>query len=149
MRPQLKHIIAWHPVLTDHQAFTYLELSRQSELPITVNVARFEDATRRAQGWLDTRVTAVERKTIPERGFIRHCLKLLLESRDQIHIFGSVFEMRKMTVVLWLALLLRIEVYIISEPYSHVPFGYLSDKSSWRERLKARLRPLLYRLYVF
>ncbi|MDD5247878.1 MAG: glycosyltransferase family 4 protein [Rhodocyclaceae bacterium] len=148
MRPQLQRIIAWHPVLTDHQAHTYLELSRQSGLPVIVQVARFEDETRRAQGWTDTRVVGIERQLIPAWGFIPHGLLRLLENRDQIHVFGSAFEDPRMMLLLWSASLLRIEFYIISEPYSPVSFGYFGDQAAWRERLKTWLRPHLYRAYV-
>ena len=116
MSAGIRRIIAWQPVLTDHQAFTYQELSRQSGLPVQVQVARLEDETRRAQGWTDTRVTGVERQLIPARGFLRHGMRLLLENRDQIHVFGSAFENPRMMLLLWAATRLRLECYIISEP---------------------------------
>ncbi|MEN9369042.1 MAG: hypothetical protein RL489_3400 [Pseudomonadota bacterium] len=148
MSAGIRRIIAWQPVLTDHQAFTYQELSRQSGLPVQVQVARLEDETRRAQGWTDTRVTGVERQLIPARGFLRHGMRLLLENRDQIHVFGSAFENPRMMLLLWAATRLRLECYIISEPYSPVSFGYFGDRLAWRERLKTWLRPRLYRGYM-
>ena len=33
MKPPVRKIIAWHPVLTDHQAYTYEALTYQSGLP--------------------------------------------------------------------------------------------------------------------
>ena len=148
MRSQVSKIIAWHPVLTDHQAYTYQELSRQSGLPIVVQVARLEDETRRAQGWTDTRVTSIERQLIPAHGFLRYGLRYLLKNRDQIHVFGSAFESLGMTLLLWLGTRLGMKCYIISEPYSPVSFGYFGDHSAWRERLKTWLRPRLYRIYM-
>lgn len=148
MRPQVQKIVAWHPVLTDHQAFTYQELARQSGLPVIVQVAKLEDETRREQGWTDTRVTAVERELIPARSFLRHGMRLLLENHDQIHVFGSAFENPRMMLLLWAATRLRLECYIISEPYSPVSFGYFGDSLVWRERLKTWLRPRLYRGYM-
>jgi glycosyltransferase involved in cell wall biosynthesis len=148
MRQQVKKIMAWHPVLTDHQAFTYQELARHSGLPVVVQVAKQEDETRRAQGWTDTRVTSVERQLIPARGFLRHGMRLLLENRDQIHVFGSAFENPRMMLLLWAATRLRLECYIISEPYSPVSLGYLRDQMAWREKLKTWLRPHLYRAYM-
>ena len=147
MRPQVKKIVAWSPVLTDHQAFTYQELSCQSCLPVVVQVARLEDEARRAQGWTDTRVTSVERQLIPKHGFLKYGVRYLLSNRQQIHIFGSAFENWRMMIILWVASLLRIEFYIISEPYSQVGFGYLGDQSSFLGRIKAFLRPFLYKLY--
>jgi len=148
MKPQVKKIMAWHPVLTDHQAFTYQEVARQSGLPVVVQVAKQEDETRRAQGWTETRVTSIERQLIPARGFIRYGLRLLLENRDQIHLFGSAFENPRMLLLLWLATRLNLDCYIISEPYSPVSFGYLRDQMAWREKLKTWLRPYLYRGYM-
>lgn len=148
MRAGIRRIIAWHPVLTDHQAFTYQELARQSGLPVVVQVAKQEDETRRAQGWTDTRVTGVERQLIPARGFLRHGLRLLLENQDQIHVFGSAFENPRMMLLLWAATRLHLECYIISEPYSPVSFGYLLNEKAWRVKLKTWLRPHLYRAYM-
>lgn len=145
MRAGIRRIIAWHPVLTDHQAFTYQELARQSGLPVVVQVAKQEDETRRAQGWTDTRVTSVERQLIPKRVFLRYGWRLLLKNQDQIHLFGSAFENPRMLLLLWLATRLGLDCYIISEPYSPVSFGYLRDQMAWREKLKTWLRPHLYR----
>lgn len=148
MRPDVCRIIAWQPVLTDHQAFTYQELSNHSGLPVIVQVVRLEDETRRAQGWTDTRVTSIYRKLIPASCFLRYGLRLLRENRSQIHLFGSPFENPRMMLLLWMAALMRLDCYIISEPYSPVSFGYLSDQTAWKELLKTRLRPYLYRFYM-
>lgn len=147
MRPEVQRIVAWSPVLTDHQAYTYQELSRQSGLPVVVQVARLEDEARRAQGWTDTRVTGIERQLIPRDGFLSYGLRYLFSSRRQIHIFGSAFENWRMMIILWFASLLRVEFYIISEPYSRVKFGYLGDGSSFLGRVKSSLRPVLYKIY--
>lgn len=147
MRQQVQKIVAWHPVLTDHQAFTYQELARQSGLPVVVQVAKLEDEARRAQGWTDTRVTDVERHLIPAQGFLRYGVKYMLSNRQQVHIFGSAFESWRMMLILWCASLLRVEFYIVSEPYSQVAFGYLGDESSLASGLKAFLRPMLYKFY--
>ena len=148
MTTQARRIIAWHPVLTDHQAYTYLELQQQSGLPVIVQVAKLEDEIRRAQGWTDTRVTDIERRLISPRGFLRHGLRCLLENRQQIHVFGSAFENLRMMLLLWMATRLGLECYIISEPYSPVSLGYFGDSTAWRERLKTWLRPWLYRAYI-
>ena len=148
MRQLVQKIIAWHPVLTDHQAFTYRELSRQSGLPVVVHVAKLEDQTRKAQGWTDTQVTDLGRQLLPTRGFLLQGMRLLLGSRDQIHFFGSAFEDPRLVLLLWVATILRLDCYIISEPYSPVSFGYLQDRMTWLEKLKTWLRPFLYRGYI-
>lgn len=148
MIQRARNIVVWQPVLTDHQAFTYQELSRQSALPVIAQVVRLEDDTRRAQGWADTRVTGVERQLIPQGDFLLSGLRCLLSNRDQIHIFGSPFEDIRLILLLWLATRLGITCFIISEPYSTVPVGYLENKKHWKERLKTLLRPRLYRFYI-
>jgi glycosyltransferase involved in cell wall biosynthesis len=147
MRQQVQKIVAWHPVLTDHQAFTYQELACQSGLAVVVQVAKLEDEARRAQGWTDTRAKDIERQLIPRHGFLKYGIKYMLSNRRQVHIFGSAFENWRMMIILWLASLMRVEFYIVSEPYSHVYFGYLGDVSSLVGRLKAFLRPTLYKFY--
>lgn len=148
MRPEVKKFIAWHPVLTDHQAHTYKELSCLSGLHLIVQVAKLEDHTRREQGWSDTKVSGIERQLIPAKGFLSHGLRYLLRNREQIHFFGSAFENLRMMLLLCVATCLRIECYIISEPYSPVAYGYFNDKSAIKERLKAFFRPILYRIYI-
>lgn len=148
MKPPVRKIIAWHPVLTDHQAYTYEALTYQSGLPVVVHVARLEDQTRRAQGWTDTRVTSVERRLMPARGSLRHGLRCLIQHRDQIHLFGSVFEKPQMLLLLWLGTRMGMQCYLVSEPYANVAFGYFDNRNAWRERLKVRLRPHVYRFAV-
>jgi glycosyltransferase involved in cell wall biosynthesis len=72
----------------------------------------------------------------------------LIKNREQIHIFGSAFESLSMMLLLWVATCLRLNCYIISEPYSPVPYGYFNDKGVFVERLKTFLRPKLYRFYM-
>jgi glycosyltransferase involved in cell wall biosynthesis len=143
-----RRFVAWHPVLTDHQAFTYQELSIQSGLPVIAQVWRLEDETRRSQGWSDTSVTTIERQVIPARGSLKHCLQKLKKYRNDVHFFGSAFEKPGMMICLLMAACLGIEFYLISEPYSPVSFGYFSDRAKVWGRIKARLRPLIYRFYV-
>ena len=142
-------IIVWAPVLTDHQAFTYQELARLSGLPIVAQVIRSEDQIRRSQGWGTTRVKSIVQTIIPKRWFIFYGFGFLWSNKRDIHIFGSAFEDWRMTVLLWFATRLGCQTYIISEPYSQKPFGYLREQKIWIERLKCNLRPTVYRFYVF
>ncbi|NWA04469.1 glycosyltransferase family 4 protein [Pseudomonas gingeri] len=140
--------ITWQPVLTDHQAFTYEGLSRQAETPVLAYVLTMEDATRRAQGWRDTQVESIERRLIPERGTFLYCYQKMREHRHDIHLFGSAFQSSKMLYCLLLAVALRVEFYIVSEPYSPISQGYFSDGALTLEKLKAKLRPFLYKIYM-
>lgn len=140
--------ITWQPVLTDHQAFTYEALSLQAKTPLLAYVLTMEDATRRAQGWQDTQVESIERRLVPKRGGLLYCYRKMREHRQDVHLFASAFQNLKMLYCLLLAVLFRVEFYIISEPYSPIAQGYFSNKLGVRERLKAALRPFLYKVYM-
>lgn len=140
--------IAWQPVLTDHQAFTLQELSRQSGAKVLAYVMRLEDSVRQAQGWTDTQVTTIERRLIPPAGTLRYCCRRLREHRRDVHLFGSPFDQPKMILTLLMAALLGVDFYLISEPYSPRSEGYFDDASSLFSRIKARLRPMVYRCYA-
>lgn len=141
-------VITWQPVLTDHQAFTYEELSRQAHMPVIAYVTKMEDETRRAQGWTDTQVSSIERRLIPNHGMLRYCFQEMRTYRNEIHFFGSPFEQPRLMLCLVMALWLGIEFYLISEPYSPITQGYFSDGVGLLNRIKSWTRPLVYRTYI-
>lgn len=148
MKSSPSKIIAWQPVLTDHQAFTYQQLKYRSNLPLVVQVLEIESKVRRAQGWLDISVSDIQRFLIPKSLFFLYSLQCLINNRNAIHIFGGAFGSFRMFLVLLVAVRLCSECYLISEPYSPVALGYLQDENIWLSRLKAWLRPGLYRFYM-
>ena len=143
-----RKLITWQPVLTDHQAFTFQELARQAGAPVLAYVMTMEDATRKAQGWADTQVSSVERRLIPKRRTLIYCYRELLAHRQDVHVFGSAFQNSTMIGCLLIAMWLGIEFYLISEPYSPLAQGYLSDGAKLLNRVKALARPLFYRAYA-
>jgi glycosyltransferase involved in cell wall biosynthesis len=147
MKPNC-HIVAWQPVLTDHQAFTFAELSKQADVPLIAYVKALEDSTRQLQGWVDTCVSSVERRLIPDSGSFRYCHRCLLQHRHDVHLFCSPFQDPILIVCLLIACLLRIEFYLISEPYCPVAQSYFGEQPRIIDRLKAIIRPALYRIYV-
>jgi glycosyltransferase involved in cell wall biosynthesis len=140
--------ITWQPVLTDHQAFTYEALSRAAAVPVVAYVVSMEDGERKAQGWTDTQVNSVERRLVPETGFLYYCYKQLHEHRQSVHIFASPFQQPRLILCMLFAAWLGIEFYLISEPYSPNEDGYLADTSKLLGKFKAALRPILYRTYA-
>ena len=147
MNPHTNRIITWQPVLTDHQAYTYEEMQRQSGMPVIAMVTKLEDETRRAQGWSDTKVNNLQRCLIPNRGFFFKGISTLIKNRDQVHIFGSAFGDPRLILLLWFSTMLRIECYLVSEPYSPVSFGYFTDRIFLFDRIKNFLRPYVYKGY--
>ena len=144
-----RKFISWQPVLTDHQAFTYEELALRSGVPVVANVMTMEDATRQAEGWTDTQVSSVERRLIPKRRALLYCYRQMRSQRNDVHVFGSAFQSPLMMACLLLAIALRIEFYLISEPYSPIAQGYFSDGARLAGRFKSLARPFIYKCYVF
>jgi glycosyltransferase involved in cell wall biosynthesis len=140
-------IVSWHPVLTDHQSHTLQALQRAAGARLTVIVAREEDPMRKAQGW--NRADAGELSVHllgahPDLDVVRRCLD---RHAQAVHLFGSPFDTPWFMVALFMALWRDLPVYLISEPYSTNDAGYLDDQHPIRTRLKALLRPWVYRIY--
>jgi glycosyltransferase involved in cell wall biosynthesis len=140
-------IVCWQPVLTDHQSYTLDALQQAGECELKVYVASMVHIEREAQGWVNLHAPSLSPELIPKKGWMRFLIPRLRENRDVVHLFGSPFEKPKLIIVLLLAIALRRRVYLISEPYSPISVGYLSDKRQYLNWLKAKLRPLLYGLY--
>ena len=143
-----RKLITWQPVLTDHQAFTFAALGHKAGVPLISFVASIEDAVRKEQGWSDTQVRSLDRRLIPKGCFLRYCFQQLYKHRSDIHIFASPFQQPRLILCMMFAALLGIEFYLISEPYSTNADGYLNETSQLLGKFKAKLRPLLYRIYV-
>lgn len=140
--------ITWQPVLTDHQAFTFQALAKEAGVPVVAYVTTMEDAVRKEQGWTDTQVSSVERRLIPKHGCLRYCCRQLREHREAVHLFASPFQQPRLIMCILFAAWLGIEFYLISEPYSPRSDGYLRETSQLLGKIKAGLRPWLYRVYA-
>ena len=138
-------VIWWQPILTDHQSYTLEEFERALGRPVSVYVAATRDATRDQQGWVARHASSIR----PELVHARSLVSRILAGRDAIHIFASPFEESRFIFALLAALVMGVRAYVVSEPYSPVRVGYLSDSNAGLDRLKALLRPLVYRLYGF
>lgn len=143
-----RRLISWQPVLTDHQAFTYQSLSKVAGMSMLAFVTSLEDSARKAQGWSDTQVDSILRKVIPAHGSLRYFYAQLKEHRRDVHLFGSPFQQPRLMVCMLMAMVLGLEFYLVSEPYSPQSVGYLKDENSTVARLKAWIRPLAYCTYV-
>jgi len=141
-------IITWQPVLTDHQAYTYQALERKAGMPVISFVTSMEDINRKKQGWSDTKVISLERRLIPSNFFLLYSFQQLWKYRSNTHIFASPFQQPRLILCIIFAALLRLEFYLISEPYSPQQDGYLSDTSKLLGKIKVVMRPILYRCYA-
>lgn len=140
--------VTWQPVLTDHQAYTYLALQELSGVPVISIVSSREDAVRKQQGWTETRVDVLVRELVPVRGWLSFFYHQLRKHHDAVHVFASPFQQPKMMLALFMAALRGVEFYLISESYSRIDAGYYGDGRRWAAKLKNFLRPVLYRFYI-
>jgi|APSaa5957512535_1039671.scaffolds.fasta_scaffold13552_3 glycosyltransferase involved in cell wall biosynthesis len=140
------NIVSWHSVLTDHQSYTLEALKQAGNCDLNVYVESLVHVERQAQGWTN-RHKLLSPESIPKKGWIKFVIQRLRENRNAVHLFGSPFERVKMIITMLIAVTMGCRVYLISEPYSPISVGYLSDKGRYINWLKAKLRPLLYSVY--
>ncbi len=140
-------VVSWHPVLTDHQSYTLEALQQAGSCVLNVYVENLVHVERQAQGWVNRHAPLLSPESIPKKGWIKFVIQRLRENRDAVHLFGSPFEKTKLIVAMLLAVAMGRRVYLISEPYSPISVGYLSDKRRYLNWLKAKLRPYLYGIY--
>ena len=140
-------IVCWHPVLTDHQSYTWEALQRAGVSSLQIFTLEKEHAERQAQGWVNRHAAAMPSALIPQSGWLGFALRQLREHQDAVHIFGSPFERPRLMLVLLAALCMRRRVWLISEPYSPISTGYQNDNLRLAGRIKATLRPLVYKIY--
>lgn len=139
-------LICWHPLMTDHQAYTYIALAPLIE-HLRVHTWRNDDKVRMAQGWHRHSGPAGEEQAVPLDRWFSWSLAALRQDRDAVHVFGSPFEDWRQITVMLMACAMRRRVAIISEPYSVSDSGYFTSTMHWKDRLKRRLRPWLYQGY--
>ena len=141
-------IVSWHPVLTAHQSHTLIALQRVWGAKVEVVVAGTENHERRRQGWTVPDTSTLTMITLSGMTRWRAVRDILASRRDSIHLFGSPFESRLFMAALWWAQLKGVHhIYLISEPYSTEAAGYLADRKILLSKIKASIRPLIYRLY--
>lgn len=139
-------LICWHPLMTDHQAYTYIALVQKVER-LRVHTWRNSDTIRAAQGWQRHSGPAGEEHAVPLDRWLSWSRTILREEHDAIHIFGSPFEDWRQIMVMMMACVMGRRVAIISEPYSISDVGYFTEKLHWKDRIKRYIRPWLYRAY--
>ena len=139
-----RSIISWQPVLTDHMAATFEELAIHAGVNITHLVASIENRSRHEQGWNRTSSEVIE---IPQFRWFQYVNETLRREQSALHVFGSPFSEMKVMFAFFSALRSGCSVCLVSEPYMTRSLGYLRNDSGFSARLKATIRPLLYRTY--
>jgi glycosyltransferase involved in cell wall biosynthesis len=139
--------VCWQPLLTDHQAYTLAALAEVADAPMETVATTHSDAIRTAQGWSPLGLEALAPTILTHDGWRSQVATIVGREPDAIHLFCSPFGENRITLALFWALFQGKRVYLVSEPYSPSAVGYLADEGGFVASLKARLRPLVYRLY--
>jgi glycosyltransferase involved in cell wall biosynthesis len=140
-------IVAWVPLLTDHQSHTLEALAGDLGAPLVVRIFRAEHPDRASQGWVSRHATTLTRELVPRRRFSRAIIRWLKDDAEAIHLFVSPFEEWRIIVTLLVAVCLRRHIYLISEPYAPGAISYFGAHVTVASRARAALRPAAYRAY--
>jgi len=139
--------VCWLPLLTDHVSYTLNEYQVVTDGDVSVYVTMLDEPKRLAQGWYTKGANELDANLIPEAGWIRYCIGHMRSNRDSVHLFLSPFYNIKTIIILAAALILKLRISIISEPYITQSYGYLDDNNYVLNSIKAKIRPILYRIY--
>lgn len=139
----MTRLVCWQPLLTDHQRHTLDALGSELGCVPEYVVATVAHEARDGQGW--ARVDAAVSVMPPDWSL--KWARQWFGDAGTIHIFGSPFGDRRLTAILAIAQRHGARVWLVSEPWSDSAEGYFSPTAMLRDRFKAILRPLLYRLY--
>lgn len=140
-------IVSWHHALTDHQSHTLLEFQRLLSEPIKVVIGAHEILARQKQGWTVPDWGGLQVEVLPHKSWWKRGRSILRESEAAIHIFNGPFGDWRFLPLMLAAGAANLKMCMVSEPYSEIPVGYLTDESALAGRLKSYLRPALYRVY--
>lgn len=140
-------IVAWQPVLTDHQAYTLEALGKSADADLLTVAVRHNQAERVKQGWQPLGLTKLNPTILSPTKWIGEIASLLRNRSDTIHLFCGPFGDLRITLALLAALAWRKTVYVVSEPYSPLATGYLDDGNLYIAALKAKLRPFVYSVF--
>lgn len=120
----------------------------QGKGKVTFVVGHLETDIRSAQGWKPVDLSKLNVVVLPPQKLISGGLELINENSDAIHVFvgftGTKVGYNFLPLILY-ALVRKVKVSIINEPYSLSRFGYSSDDQPLLDYLRVLIRPVQYR----
>lgn len=140
-------LITWQNVLTTHQSYTYQGLDRYLEGYNLLHIYFKSVDTLRDTPWPQLASSKLNTLHIISYRFLRSIL-IIYRNRSAIHIFASPFESPIIVLLIFLANLIGIRYYLISEPYTTLKYGYHSRKPKTIDSIKHYIRPYLYKIYA-
>lgn len=140
-------IFTWQTVLTSHQLYTYKSFEQCCPGYKFLHIYFSSVDVSRVSPWPPS-ISNLCSKPMHLRSFkLIRGLTLLLSNRNSLHFFASPFENISITILIFIANLLSIDFYVISEPYNTSNYGYHSDSLNPIDWFKRRTRPYLYYFY--
>jgi glycosyltransferase involved in cell wall biosynthesis len=139
--------VFWYPFLSYHQIDMLYSFNKKVKSNIKINVFMENNEGRLHQGWKFPNFFSVKPKLISGFFWPLYTIHQAYTHRNDVHILGSPFESIK-TLFLFIVLgLLKVDTSLLAERYSQFSVGYLSDKFSFFNILKSKLRPVIYKFY--
>lgn len=133
-------------MLTDHQSYTFKALQSKTGVPIEIVSGVRELPDRREQGWSLPNVDGLHVSYLPHTGWWRDGMSILRRNEKAIHLFNGLWGDRRLFLFLLEAQRRGICAGLVTESYSEKALGYYKDETGFSIRMKAFIRPFLYRL---
>jgi glycosyltransferase involved in cell wall biosynthesis len=139
-------IISWQSVLTEHQIHLWTSLNNAHGVEVRIISARKALNERTQQGWNPPSTYYIPNLLLSNSDWLREGIREISDAPDALHLFGGLWADRRLFVLLLIALIRGRRIGLMSEPYSEISEGYLTDHSAVKGSMLRYVRPLLYRL---
>lgn len=139
-------IVCWQSVLTEHQVHTLRALERLIGEPIEFVLGQRELAARRSQGWMPVDLSGLSVHDLPPQEWWNVGTEMLRRYPDALHLFNGMWGDRRFLPLLLLAQWRGLKTGLMTEPFSDSSQSYFGVRAGWKDRVKAYLRPLAYRI---
>ncbi len=138
-------IVNWQPLFTDHQQFTWRALQALLTKPITHVVGTSASETRAKQGWKGADLSDLDLVYLEGKDWWQRGVSIIRTNPEAVHVFCGYWAERRYFPLIVYALWHKANVVIINESFSSESVGYLVEGKQLLNKIKANLRPLLYR----
>jgi glycosyltransferase involved in cell wall biosynthesis len=138
-------IVNWQPLFTDHQLFTWRALQALLTVPIIHVVGMAASETRAKQGWKGSDLSDLDVVFLEGKDWWQRGVAIIRANPEVVHVFCGYWAERRYFPLIVYALWHKANVVIINESFSSESVGYLVEGKRLLNKIKANLRPLLYR----
>lgn len=138
-------IVNWQSLFTDHQLFTWHALQALLAKPITHVVGTAASETRTMQGWKGADLSDLDVVYLEGKDWWQRGVSIIRANPDAVHVFCGYWAERRYFPLIVYALWHKAKVVVINESFSSESVGYLTEGKQLLNKIKADLRPPLYR----